>query len=284
MTPVDVVVQILNNQLSSLMWIDDKVEEFSSRIQKLVGQGSAVEHGCPELRYSVPFLASFYSSTQLDNSSSSSAAVSAFRSSSDSTLHSSSSATEGGREDGTPLSREDYNQRSLIQTSTSPTAKVEKLQMSRELELETSLIVAEQKNVELEEQISSLEGLMEANMKLTEELASYESKFNDLQANIFTAKQREAVVEGSFSKKLREASYCALSGAMTMSSIIIGLKATVAEWNAMAEASFSEFIGAVLAFAIGELLMAWSEKKTTEALLKLAKASREATEEMVESW
>ncbi|KAM7277482.1 hypothetical protein ACFE04_019348 [Oxalis oulophora] len=35
MTPLDVVVRILNNQLSSLMWIDEKAEEFSSRIQKL---------------------------------------------------------------------------------------------------------------------------------------------------------------------------------------------------------------------------------------------------------
>lgn len=43
MTPLDVVVQILNNQLSSLMWIDDKAEEFSSRIQKLATQGSAAD-------------------------------------------------------------------------------------------------------------------------------------------------------------------------------------------------------------------------------------------------
>ncbi|KAB1223609.1 Nuclear pore glycoprotein p62 [Morella rubra] len=41
MTPLDVVVRILNNQLSSLMWIDEKAEEFSSRIQKLSSQGSA---------------------------------------------------------------------------------------------------------------------------------------------------------------------------------------------------------------------------------------------------
>ncbi|KAK4476432.1 hypothetical protein RD792_015585 [Penstemon davidsonii] len=42
MTPLDVVVRILNNQLSSLMWIDEKAEEFSSRIQKLATtQGSA---------------------------------------------------------------------------------------------------------------------------------------------------------------------------------------------------------------------------------------------------
>ncbi|KAL6499430.1 Nuclear pore glycoprotein p62 [Orobanche hederae] len=41
MTPLDAVVRILNNQLSSLMWIDEKAEEFSSRIQKLATQGSA---------------------------------------------------------------------------------------------------------------------------------------------------------------------------------------------------------------------------------------------------
>uniref|UniRef100_A0A2P2JD44 Structural constituent of nuclear pore n=2 Tax=Rhizophora mucronata TaxID=61149 RepID=A0A2P2JD44_RHIMU len=43
MSPLDVVVRILNNQLSSLMWIDEKAEEFSSRIQKLATQGSAVD-------------------------------------------------------------------------------------------------------------------------------------------------------------------------------------------------------------------------------------------------
>lgn len=41
MTPLDAVVRILNNQLTSLMWIDEKAEEFSSRIQKLSNQGSA---------------------------------------------------------------------------------------------------------------------------------------------------------------------------------------------------------------------------------------------------
>ncbi|KAL4563534.1 hypothetical protein LXL04_027577 [Taraxacum kok-saghyz] len=40
-TPLDVVVQILNNQLSSLMWVDEKAEEFSSRIQTLAKQGPA---------------------------------------------------------------------------------------------------------------------------------------------------------------------------------------------------------------------------------------------------
>nr|POE67565.1 nuclear pore complex protein nup62 [Quercus suber] len=43
MTPLDVVVQILNNQLSSLMWVDEKAEEFSSHIQKIASQGSAVD-------------------------------------------------------------------------------------------------------------------------------------------------------------------------------------------------------------------------------------------------
>lgn len=44
MTPLDIVVRILNNQLSSLMWVDEKAEEFSSRIQKLANQGSATSH------------------------------------------------------------------------------------------------------------------------------------------------------------------------------------------------------------------------------------------------
>lgn len=43
MTPMDVVVRILNNQLSSLMWIDEKAEEFSSRLQKLANQGEAAQ-------------------------------------------------------------------------------------------------------------------------------------------------------------------------------------------------------------------------------------------------
>ncbi|KAF3440060.1 hypothetical protein FNV43_RR18338 [Rhamnella rubrinervis] len=41
--PLDVVVRILNNQLSSLMWIDEKAEEFSSRIQKVASQGSPAD-------------------------------------------------------------------------------------------------------------------------------------------------------------------------------------------------------------------------------------------------
>ncbi|KAI3741190.1 hypothetical protein L1987_58857 [Smallanthus sonchifolius] len=43
MTPLDVVVRILNNQLSSLTWIDEKAEEFSSRIQNLAKKGSAAD-------------------------------------------------------------------------------------------------------------------------------------------------------------------------------------------------------------------------------------------------
>ncbi|KAG6432321.1 hypothetical protein SASPL_103896 [Salvia splendens] len=43
MNPLDVVVRILNNQLSSLMWIDEKAEEFSSRIQKLASHGSTAD-------------------------------------------------------------------------------------------------------------------------------------------------------------------------------------------------------------------------------------------------
>ncbi|WCJ22956.1 structural constituent of nuclear pore [Euphorbia peplus] len=43
MSPLDMVVRILNNQLSSLMWIDEKAEEFSSRIQKVATQGSAAD-------------------------------------------------------------------------------------------------------------------------------------------------------------------------------------------------------------------------------------------------
>ncbi|PKI31374.1 hypothetical protein CRG98_048235, partial [Punica granatum] len=94
---------------------------------------------------------------------------------------------------------------------------------------------------------------------------------------------REAVVEGSYSKKLREASYWAISGAMTMAFIIVGLGATVANWKPMATASFSGFIGAVLGSAVGEFLTRWFDKKTTEALLKLARAGQEATEETMES-
>ncbi|KAK1270533.1 hypothetical protein QJS04_geneDACA007557 [Acorus gramineus] len=43
MTPIDVVARILNNQLSSLMWIDEKATEFSTRIQKLANRGAAAD-------------------------------------------------------------------------------------------------------------------------------------------------------------------------------------------------------------------------------------------------
>ncbi|KZV43497.1 hypothetical protein F511_19041 [Dorcoceras hygrometricum] len=44
MTPLDIVVRILNNQLSSLMWVDEKAEDFWIRIQKLANQGPATDH------------------------------------------------------------------------------------------------------------------------------------------------------------------------------------------------------------------------------------------------
>lgn len=42
MTPIDAAVRILNNQLSSLMWIDEKANEFSCRLQKLGNRGTPV--------------------------------------------------------------------------------------------------------------------------------------------------------------------------------------------------------------------------------------------------
>lgn len=45
MNPLDVAVRILNNQLSSLVWVDEKAGELSSRIQKLAKQGSNTDHG-----------------------------------------------------------------------------------------------------------------------------------------------------------------------------------------------------------------------------------------------
>ncbi|BFG21631.1 hypothetical protein CerSpe_079050 [Prunus speciosa] len=51
MAPLDVVVRILNNQLSSLMWIDEKAEEFSSRIQKLANQGPAADRELMSPKY-----------------------------------------------------------------------------------------------------------------------------------------------------------------------------------------------------------------------------------------
>uniref|UniRef100_A0A0D9V7Y5 Nucleoporin NSP1-like C-terminal domain-containing protein n=1 Tax=Leersia perrieri TaxID=77586 RepID=A0A0D9V7Y5_9ORYZ len=43
MTPFDVAVRILDNQLRSLMWIDEKANEFSTRIQRLPNNGAAAE-------------------------------------------------------------------------------------------------------------------------------------------------------------------------------------------------------------------------------------------------
>ncbi|KAG0498059.1 hypothetical protein HPP92_002750 [Vanilla planifolia] len=42
MTPIDAAARILNNQLSSLMWIDEKANDFSAQIQKLGKHGSSV--------------------------------------------------------------------------------------------------------------------------------------------------------------------------------------------------------------------------------------------------
>jgi len=43
MTPFDVAVRILDNQLRSLMWIDEKVNEFSGRIQRLPNNSASTE-------------------------------------------------------------------------------------------------------------------------------------------------------------------------------------------------------------------------------------------------
>ncbi|GJM92512.1 hypothetical protein PR202_ga08989 [Eleusine coracana subsp. coracana] len=43
MTPFDVAVRILDNQLRSLMWIDEKATEFSGRIQKLPNTNASVD-------------------------------------------------------------------------------------------------------------------------------------------------------------------------------------------------------------------------------------------------
>jgi nuclear pore complex protein Nup62 len=40
-SPLDLVVRILNNQLTSLMWIDEKAGELSGRIQSFADQGAA---------------------------------------------------------------------------------------------------------------------------------------------------------------------------------------------------------------------------------------------------
>lgn len=51
MTPLDVVVRILNNQLSTLMWIDEKANEFSDQIQKVANSGAAAERGSTAPRF-----------------------------------------------------------------------------------------------------------------------------------------------------------------------------------------------------------------------------------------
>lgn len=50
-SPVDVVVRILNNQLSSLVWIDDKAEELSSRIHKLLDHGATADKAWMSSRF-----------------------------------------------------------------------------------------------------------------------------------------------------------------------------------------------------------------------------------------
>lgn len=42
-SPIDIVVWILNNQLSSLVWIDEKAGELSTRINKLMDHGAAMD-------------------------------------------------------------------------------------------------------------------------------------------------------------------------------------------------------------------------------------------------
>ncbi|XP_022035961.1 nuclear pore complex protein NUP62 [Helianthus annuus] len=51
MSPVDVVVRILNNQLSSLVWIDEKAEEFSSHIQNLAKKGTTADQALMGLKF-----------------------------------------------------------------------------------------------------------------------------------------------------------------------------------------------------------------------------------------
>ncbi|KAL6006502.1 Nuclear pore glycoprotein p62 [Asimina triloba] len=64
MTPIDIVVRILNNQLSSLMWIDEKASatEFSSRIQKLANRGAAADRDLEMVSSSVSFRMENFSS------------------------------------------------------------------------------------------------------------------------------------------------------------------------------------------------------------------------------
>lgn len=50
-SPIDVVVRILNNQLSSLVWIDEKAEELSSRIHKLGDNNASPDRGWMSSRF-----------------------------------------------------------------------------------------------------------------------------------------------------------------------------------------------------------------------------------------
>lgn len=50
-SPIDVVVRILNNQLSSLVWIDEKAEELSSRIHKLGDNNVTPDRGWMSSRF-----------------------------------------------------------------------------------------------------------------------------------------------------------------------------------------------------------------------------------------
>ncbi|KAM0929267.1 hypothetical protein ACQ4PT_001711 [Festuca glaucescens] len=56
MAPFDVAVRILDNQLRSLMWIDEKANEFSNRIQRLPNNSTVAERdsGIPRVKVS-PF-------------------------------------------------------------------------------------------------------------------------------------------------------------------------------------------------------------------------------------
>lgn len=49
-SPLDIVIRILNNQLNSLVWIDEKAGELSSRINKLADHGAALDRGPPRSR------------------------------------------------------------------------------------------------------------------------------------------------------------------------------------------------------------------------------------------
>ncbi|GLJ19000.1 hypothetical protein SUGI_0339640 [Cryptomeria japonica] len=50
-SPLDIVVRILNNQLNALVWIDEKAGELSTRINKLSDHGAALDRTLPRSRY-----------------------------------------------------------------------------------------------------------------------------------------------------------------------------------------------------------------------------------------